>query len=125
MEHRTNETPLLQTIGLQKYFKVRGNSLLHAVDGIDLTLYSGQTLGVVGESGCGKSTLGRTILKLIEPTGGQILYNGKDITKLSTRKMHPLPQGNADHLPGSLFQHRPQKVCDRGHRGIYADPQGL
>ena len=47
MEHRTNETPLLQTIGLQKYFKVRGNSLLHAVDGIDLTLYSGQTLGVV------------------------------------------------------------------------------
>lgn len=89
MEHRTNETPLLQTIGLQKYFKVRGNSLLHAVDGIDLTLYSGQTLGVVGESGCGKSTLGRTILKLIEPTGGQILYNGKDITKLSTRKMHP------------------------------------
>lgn len=77
MEHRTNETPLLQTIGLQKYFKVRGNSLLHAVDGIDLTLYSGQTLGVVGESGCGKSTLGRTILKLIEPTGGQILYNGR------------------------------------------------
>ena len=48
MEHRTNETPLLQTIGLQKYFKVRGNSLLHAVDGIDLTLYSGQTLGVDG-----------------------------------------------------------------------------
>ena len=44
---------------------------------------------MVGESGCGKSTLGRTILKLIEPTGGQILYNGKDITKLSTRKMHP------------------------------------
>lgn len=89
MDHRNNETPLLQTIGLQKYFKVNGNSRLHAVDGIDLTLYSGQTLGVVGESGCGKSTLGRTILKLIEPTGGQILYNGKDITNLNTRKMHP------------------------------------
>ena len=82
-------TPLLQTINLQKYFKIRGGSMLHAVDGINLTLYSGQTLGVVGESGCGKSTLGRTILKLIEPTGGQIIYNGKDITKLSTRKMHP------------------------------------
>ena len=82
-------TPLLQTINLQKYFKIRGGSMLHAVDGINLTLYSGQTLGVVGESGCGKSTLGRTILKLIEPTGGQIIYNGKDITKLSTRNMHP------------------------------------
>ena len=78
MEHRTNETPLLQTIGLQKYFKVRGNSLLHAVDGIDLTLYSGQTLGVVGESGCGKSTTGRTILRLIEPTSGEIIFEGQD-----------------------------------------------
>ena len=105
-------TPLLQTINLQKYFKIRGGSMLHAVDGINLTLYSGQTLGVVGESGCGKSTLGRTILKLIEPTGGQIIYNGKDITKLSTRKNASLPQGNADYLSGSLLQHRSQKVCD-------------
>ncbi len=85
-----NNTPLLQTIGLQKYFKVGKNTYLHAVDGVDLTLYPAQTLGVVGESGCGKSTLGRTILKLIEPTGGQILYDGQDITKLSTGKMHPL-----------------------------------
>ena len=76
MEHRTNETPLLQTIGLQKYFKVRGNSLLHAVDGIDLTLYSGQTLGVVGESGCGKTTLLRMIAGLETPDAGEIYFDG-------------------------------------------------
>ena len=63
-----NKTPLLQTIELQKYFKLKNGSFLHAVDGINLTLNAGETLGVVGESGCGKSTLGRTILKLIEPT---------------------------------------------------------
>ena len=83
-------TPLLQTIELQKYFKLKGGSYLHAVDGINLTLYPGETLGVVGESGCGKSTLGRTILKLIEPTAGQIIYDGKDITKYKNSQMHPL-----------------------------------
>lgn len=58
--------PLLETIDLKKYFKVGGGTL-HAVDSINIKLYQGETLGVVGESGCGKSTLGRTILKLIEP----------------------------------------------------------
>ena len=104
MEHRTNETPLLQTIGLQKYFKVRGNSLLHAVDGIDLTLYSGQTLGVVGESGCGKSTLGRTILKLIADRRPDLVQR-QGYHQAQHSENAPLPQGNADHLPGSLFQH--------------------
>ena len=81
--------PLLETIDLKKYFKVGGGTL-HAVDSINIKLYQGETLGVVGESGCGKSTLGRTILKLIEPTAGHIIYDGKDITSLNIRKMRPL-----------------------------------
>ena len=90
MDNNIVKTPLLETVDLQKYFKLKGGSYLHAVDGINLKLYAGQTLGVVGESGCGKSTLGRTILKLIEPTGGKIIYDGQDITNYKPGKMHPL-----------------------------------
>lgn len=84
-----NRTPLLETRDLKKYFKT-GSGMLHAVDSINIKLYQGETLGVVGESGCGKSTLGRTILKLIEPTSGQIIYDGRDITRLNTREMRPM-----------------------------------
>ena len=77
---------------LKKYFKVGDKSFLHAVDGINMKVYAGETIGVVGESGCGKSTLGRTILRLIEPTSGQILYNGDDITKYNTRQMKKMRQ---------------------------------
>ena len=90
MDNNIVRTPLLETVDLQKYFKLGKNSYLHAVDGINLKLYAGETIGVVGESGCGKSTLGRTILKLIEPTGGKILYDGKDITNYKGGQMHPL-----------------------------------
>ena len=80
------EKTLLETRNLKKYFKVPGG-WLHAVDGVDFKIETGKTLGVVGESGCGKTTLGRIILKLLEPTDGQIFFDGTDITNLSKRKM--------------------------------------
>ena len=80
---------LLETKKLKKYFKTpRGN--LHAVDGVDLTINRGETLGVVGESGCGKSTLGRTVLRLTEATEGEVLYNGENILNCSKRRMREL-----------------------------------
>ena len=80
-------TPLIETRGLKKYFDISKTSKLHAVDDVDLKIYPGKTLGVVGESGCGKSTLGRTILRLLEPTEGDVLYEGKSIVNLNAREM--------------------------------------
>ena len=80
-----NET-LIQISHLKKYFKT-GSGLLHAVDDVSFSIEKGETIGVVGESGCGKSTLGRTILRLNEPTDGQILYRGQDLVNLSGREL--------------------------------------
>ena len=77
---------LLEINNLKKYFLIKGEktgrNMLRAVDDITLDIYKGETLGLVGESGSGKTTAGRTILRLYEPTAGQIIYNGKDITKV-------------------------------------------
>ncbi len=82
----TVSEPLLTVKNLKKYFKT-SRGMLHAVDDVTFSIEKGKTLGVVGESGCGKSTLGRTILHLIEPTAGEILFDGKDITQLSREEM--------------------------------------
>jgi oligopeptide transport system ATP-binding protein len=84
---------LLEIRNLKKYFPVGGGLFsrrkgeVRAVDGVDLTVEEGETLGLVGESGCGKSTLGRTLLRLIEPTEGEIVFQGKNLLGLSPREM--------------------------------------
>ena len=80
---------ILEVKNLKKYFKV-GAGMLHAVDDVTFAIKEGTTLGVVGESGCGKSTLGRTILRLIEPTSGTIMFGGRDITKVGKGEMKKL-----------------------------------
>ncbi len=83
------QTPLIQTVGLKKYFSVPQGQL-HAVDNINLSIEKGKTLGIVGESGCGKSTLGRVLLRLLEATEGQVLYNGEDILQYNVGQMREM-----------------------------------
>lgn len=77
---------LLEVKDLKKYFKVPKGTL-HAVDGVSFTIEKGKTLGIVGESGCGKTTAGRAILRLVEPTSGQIIFDGVDVVKLNKKEM--------------------------------------
>ena len=90
------ETPLLRINNLKKYFPIRGGlfsrevARVHAVDDVSFTLMKGETLGLVGESGCGKSTTGRCILRLIEPTAGEVWFDDKNVTTLDKRSLRHL-----------------------------------
>jgi peptide/nickel transport system ATP-binding protein/oligopeptide transport system ATP-binding protein len=88
-------SPLLEVQDLKKHFPIRKGVFsrvyghVHAVDGVSFQIERGETLGLVGESGCGKSTVGRTVLKLLEPTGGRIIVHGHDVTDLDAADMFP------------------------------------
>jgi len=93
----TDEQPVLQVEDLQMYFPVKSSGVIRrtvghvqAVDGVSFQVNKGASLGLVGESGCGKSTTGRLITRLYKPTGGKILFEGKDIAGYSPRQLHPL-----------------------------------
>lgn len=91
------QNPILQVQDLKKYFPIKGGVFgkktlkqVKAVDGVSFDVFEGETFGIVGESGCGKSTTGRTILRLLEPTEGKILFQGKDIAEFSKNDMRKL-----------------------------------
>jgi peptide/nickel transport system ATP-binding protein len=93
---RVEGAPLLQLENLTMHFKTKGEGLLargtkwvQAVDGVNLTVHAGETVGVVGESGCGKSTTARLVTRLLEPTAGKVLYQGVDIAHMSERQLRP------------------------------------
>jgi oligopeptide/dipeptide ABC transporter ATP-binding protein len=92
----TSGAPLLELKHVKKYFPIKKGVLqhevarVHAVDDVSFAVREGETLGLVGESGCGKSTLGRTIVRLLEPTAGQIIFQGTEIEDLGPRRLRPL-----------------------------------
>jgi oligopeptide/dipeptide ABC transporter, ATP-binding protein, C-terminal domain len=81
---------MLEVKGLKKYFRIRKNQILHAVDDVSFVIDQGKTLGMVGESGCGKTTVGRTIIRLYQADGGHVLFEGRDVHKLDKRSYKQL-----------------------------------
>ena len=106
---------ILEIKGLKKYFDTPAGKL-HAVDNVNLTIERGKTLGIVGESGCGKSTTGRVILKLIEPTDGQILFDGHDITNLRPHAMRKFRNDMQIIFQDPFSSLDPQAHRGSGHR---------
>ena len=113
--------PLLQARGLSKYFPLESGLLaslrgakaaVKAVESVSLDVYAGQTLAIVGESGSGKSTLGRLLLRLLQPTTGQVLYNGAKHLRHAADRIARLPPASPDHsarplcFPQSTYAHR-------------------
>lgn len=116
--------PLVEVKNLKKYFEVSGHRMNHAVDDVTLTINRGETVGVVGESGCGKSTLGRTIIRLQEPTEGQIFPEGEDISHVKGKKLQEVHEKMQIIFQDPYSSLNPRKNIDKTikeplkHRGL-------
>ena len=100
MTEKDTREPILEVSHLKKWFPVKSSNpfskektYIKAVDDVSFVLHAGETLGVVGESGCGKSTMGRSVLRLIEPTAGEIKFHGQDLMKLKGKELRAVRQG--------------------------------
>ena len=110
-EELFKKRPILEVQNLKTYFPIRkglfgrAKNYVKAVDDVSFKVYPGETIGLVGESGCGKTTLGRTILHLVEPTEGKVVFEGRDISRISRREIRKIKAGYADHFFRILILH--------------------
>jgi ABC-type oligopeptide transport system ATPase subunit len=119
-----SDKPLVEVRGLFKRFPVKGGILqrtvaeVKAVDGVDLDIRRGETLGLVGESGCGKTTVGRLVLRLIEPSAGSIVFDGTDITHISGARLKPFRRRM------QIIFRTPTRRSTRAHRSACRSAMG-
>jgi ABC-type oligopeptide transport system, ATPase component len=111
--------PLVEIKNLKKYFNVGRGAVLKAVDNVNLQIIEGETLGLVGESGCGKTTLGRTIVRLYEPTAGQVLFEGKKCAQANRPAVEGIQSEGSDDIPGPLCFAESQDDCGGYNRRRY------
>ena len=118
----TESETLVSVRGLVKHFPVEGtDDVVRAVDGLSFEIFAGETLGLVGESGCGKSTVGRCLLRLIEPTAGEVNFLGRDVLSLDRRELRELRREMQNHFSGSLRFSKPAHENRRYHCGAFGN----
>ena len=116
----TESNPILEVRNLRKYFKTP-KGMLHAVEDVSFSIEKGKTLGLVGESGCGKSTTGRAILRLIEPTSGEVYFEGRDVLKLNAEQLRKQRKQMQIIFQDPFSSLDPRKSVGQNNRRAYRD----